>query len=294
MATRPLWTGSIAFGLVNVPVELHSGVRNHRPRFHLLCSEGKSRVKYERICQKSGNEVSWDELSKGYEYEKGKYVVLTKDDFKAAALEKTRTIDVLDFVKRDEVDHRFYETPYYLLPGKGGDRTYGLLREAIRETGRMGIAKFILREAQHLAAITVEEDALILTVLRFADEIIDMSGVRFPSAKEVRRNELALATSLIDGLSAEWDPEKYRDDYRENLMRVINAKIKGRKPALTESDEPADANVIDLMERLRRSIEGKAKETRGKSKPRNPAKGRSRKRAPSRKKKGGGAKRRVA
>jgi DNA end-binding protein Ku len=288
---RPIWTGSIAFGLVNVPVELHSGVRNHRPRFHLLCSQGKSRVKYERVCQKSGDEVSWDELTKGYEYEKGKYVVLTKEDFKAAALEKTRTIDILDFVKREDVDHRFYETPYYLLPGKGGERTYALLREGIRETGRMGIGKFILRDAQHLAALTVVDDALVLTVLRFADEITDMSGVRFPSAKDVRKNELELAKSLIEGLSSEWDPEKYKDDYRDNLMRVIRAKVKGRKPDLKASDEPADANVIDIMERLRRSIEGKQKSPGPK---RRPSKAVSRQRASSRKRKAGGSGRRVA
>ena len=288
---RPIWTGSIAFGLVNVPVELHSGVRNHRPRFHLLCSEGKSRVKYERVCQKSGEEVSWDELSKGYEYEKGKYVVLTKEDFKAAALEKSRTIDILDFVKREEVDHRFYETPYYLLPGKGGERTYALLREAIQETGRMGIGKFILREAQHLAALTVEKDALILTVLRFADEITDMSEVRFPSAKDVRKNELALAKSLIEGLSSEWDPEKYKDDYRDNLMRVIRAKVKGGKPRLEETDEPADSGVIDLMERLRRSIEGKQKAASPKRKP---SRAGSKRRASTRKRKAGGSGRRVA
>ena len=290
---RPIWTGSIAFGLVNVPVEIHSGVRNHRPRFHLLCSEGKSRVKYERVCQKSGSEVSWDELAKGYEYEKGKYVVLTKEDFKAAALEKTKTIDILDFVKAEAVDHRFYETPYYLVPGKGGDRTYALLREAIRETGRMGIGKFILRDAQHLAALTVEKEALILTVLRFSDEIADMSQFRFPSAKDVRKNELGLATSLIEGLSSEWDPEKYRDDYRDNLLRVIRAKLKGRKPDLQETDEPADANIIDLMERLRRSIEGKEKSSSSKRRPSRTRTG-SRRRASSRKRKPGGSKRRVA
>ena len=150
---RAMWKGAIAFGLVNIPVELYSAVRDHRPRFRLLHAKDQSPVHYERVCQSEGKPVNWEDLVKGYEYEKGQFVVLTKDDFKTAALEKTRTVDILDFVDPREVDERYFETPYYLQPGKGADRAYALIREAIRDSGKIGIAKMILRDAQHLAAV---------------------------------------------------------------------------------------------------------------------------------------------
>src|SRR5688500_11005040 len=154
---RSIWKGSIAFGLVNIPVELHTAVRDNRPRFRMLHGADKSPVSYERVCQREGKPVAWEDLVKGYEYEKGRFVVLTKDDFDAAALDKTRTVDIIDFVEADAIDDRFFETPYYLVPVKGGERAYALLREAIRESGRVGIAKFILRDAEHLAAVEAIE-----------------------------------------------------------------------------------------------------------------------------------------
>src|SRR3990170_2659099 len=135
---RAMWKGSIAFGLVNIPIELYSAVRDHRPKFRLLHAKDESPVSYERVCQNEGKPVAWEDLVKGYEYEKGQFVILTKDDFKTAAIEKTRTVDIIDFVKADEIDDRFFETPYYLVPSKGGERAYALLREAIRDSGRVG------------------------------------------------------------------------------------------------------------------------------------------------------------
>src|SRR5258705_12571829 len=168
---RSMWKGAIAFGLVNIPVELYSAVRDHRPKFRLLHAKDESPVKYERICQRDGKAVAWEDLVKGFEYRKGHFVVLTKEDFEAAAVEKTRTVDILDFVEAEEIDDRFFETPYYLVPAKGGERAYALLREAMRETKRVGIAKFILRDALHLAAVEVIGEALVLTLMRFADEL---------------------------------------------------------------------------------------------------------------------------
>ena len=193
---------------------------------------------------------------KGYEYEKGRFVVLTKEDFQAAALEKSRTVDILDFVKAEEIDDRFFETPYYVLPTKGGERAYALLREAIRESGRTGIAKIILRQTQHLAALEVIGDALVLTMMRFADELTDLATYSFPSAASIRKPELQMARTLVESLAADWAPGKYTDDYRENLMKVIRAKMKGRTVRLEAAEEPQSAEVIDLMERLRRSLEG--------------------------------------
>src|SRR6185503_9635060 len=208
MMARSIWKGSIAFGLVNIPVELYSATRDHRPKFRLLHAKHGSPVHYERVCQSEGKAVGWEDLVKGYEYEKGQFVVLTKDDFKTAALEKTKTVDILDFVDPADVDERYFETPYYLQPGKGADRAYALIREAIRDSGKIGIAKIILRDAQHLAALEAIGEALVLTMMRFADELADLADFKFPHKADIRPAELKMARQLIDNLAAKWDPEK--------------------------------------------------------------------------------------
>jgi DNA end-binding protein Ku len=252
---RALWKGSISFGLVNIPIELHTAVRDHRPKFRMLHAKDKSPVKYERVCIRDGTPVAWEDLVKGYEYAKGEFVILTKDDFKAAAVEKTRTIDILDFVEAGAIDDRFFETPYYLVPAKGGERAYVLLREAIRGSGRIGIAKFILRDAQHLAAVEVIEQALVLSVMRFADELADPRPLGFPANEGIRKAELDMAKALVNSLAAEWQPEKYTDQYLENLMRIIKGKAKGKKVTLEAGETPRKGEVVDLMERLRRSLD---------------------------------------
>jgi DNA end-binding protein Ku len=251
---RALWKGSITFGLVNIPIELHTAVRDHRPHFRMLHAKDKSPVRFERVCIRDGDPVAWEDLVKGYEYEKGRFVVLTKEDFQAAAVEKTRTIDIIDFVKSEEIDDRFFETPYYLVPAKGGERAYALLREAIRESERTGIAKFILRDAQHLAAVEVIEQAIVLSVMRFADELVDASQFEFPGDSALRKPELDMAKALVNSLAAEWSPEKYTDQYRENLLRIIQAKLKGKEITLEAEEHPREAKVVDLMERLRQSL----------------------------------------
>jgi DNA end-binding protein Ku len=253
---RPMWKGAIAFGLVNIPVELYSATRDHLPRFRLLHAKDESPVHYERVCQADGKPVAWEDLVKGFEYEKGQFVVLTKDDFKTAALEKTKTIDIIDFVDPKEIDERYFETPYYLQPGKGADRAYALIREAIRDSEKIGIAKIILRDAQHLAAVEAIGDALVLTMMRFADELADLGDFSFPKAGDIRAAELRMARQLVESLSAKWEPGKYTDEYRDNLMRVIKGKLKGKTPRLKERELPKQADVIDLMARLRASLEG--------------------------------------
>ena len=273
---RALWKGAISFGLVNIPIELHTAVRENRPRFRMLHASDKAPIKFQRVCARDGTPVAWDDLVKGYEYEKGRFVVLTKEDFQAAALEKSRTVDILDFVKADEIDDRFFETPYYMLPAKGGERAYALLREAIRASERIGIAKIILREKQHLAALQAIGDALVLSMMRFADELVDISQYSLPAKTAVRGPELEMARMLVDNLAAEWNPEKYTDDYRDNLMKVIKAKLKGKAPKLEAPEEPQSAEVVDLMERLRQSLQkgaGGRRSTaaRTKSAPKKPA-----------------------
>ena len=254
---RAIWKGSISFGLVTIPVELHTAVRDHRPKFRMLHARDKSPVRYERVCQREGKPVAWEDLVKGYEYEKGHFIVLTKEDLKAAALNKDKAIDIMDFVKGEEIDDRYFETPYYLTPQKGGQHAYALLRDALRESGRVGIAKVIIREAQNLAAVEVIDNALVLTILRYADELVETAGLEFPSSEKVRKPELDMARMLIDNLAADWDPSKYTDEYRDNLMKLIKARMKGERPRLPQAEEPPEGKVVDLMERLRQSLEAR-------------------------------------
>jgi DNA end-binding protein Ku len=254
---RAIWKGSISFGLVTIPVELHTAVRDHRPRFRMLHARDKSPVRYERVCQRDGKPVAWEDLVKGYEYERGRFVVLTKEDLKAAAVNKDKAIDIMDFVSADDIDDRYFETPYYLTPQKGGQHAYSLLRDALEASGRVGVAKVIIREVQHLAALEVIDRALVLTMLRYADELVDTSQLEFPASDKVRKAELDMAKMLIDHFAAEWDPSKYADEYRDNLMKLIKARIKGTRPNLPRGEAPQETNVVDLMERLRQSLESR-------------------------------------
>jgi len=251
-----IWKGSLTFGLVNIPVELKTAVRADHISFRLLHKEDLSPVKYERVCQAEGEPVPWNEIVKGYEYEKGKFVVLTDEDFKTAALEQSKTIDILDFVKEDEIDPRYFETPYYLVPSKGGEKPYALLREAIRQTGSVGIGKIIMRQTQHLVGVKVVGEALVLEIMRFANELVDSTEFNFPSREAVRPQELQMAEQLVTNLAESFDPTRYTDEYRANLMKIIKAKMKGKKIKLEEPEgEARDSDVLDLMSRLRASLE---------------------------------------
>jgi DNA end-binding protein Ku len=249
------WKGSISFGLVNVPVELRAAVQNDHLSFRMLHAEDLSPVKYERVCAKDGEPVPWGEIVKGYEYTKGKYVILADEDFRAAALASSKTIDILDFVRADEIDPRYFDTPYYVMPAKGGEKPYALLREAIRTTGSVGVGKLTMHQKQHLAAIKTIGDALMLETMRFANELVDTGELDFPSSELVRPQELKMASQLVANLAERFEPEKYTDDYRANLMKIIRAKMKGHKIEMTEPDEPESTKVLDLMSRLQESLE---------------------------------------
>ena len=260
-----IWKGSLTFGLVHVPVEMKTAVRSDHISFRMLHADDMSPIKYERVCQADGEPVPWKEIVKGYEYEKGKYVVLTDEDFKDAALESSRTIDILDFVREDEIDPRFFETPYYLLPTKGGDKPYALLREAMRQSGVIGIGKVIIRRTQHLAGVRVIGDALVLEIMRFKNELVDISEFTFPKNDALREQEMSMATQLVENLAEPFDPQKYTDDYRANLMKLIRAKMKGKKVTAAEPlPDDEDSKVLDLMARLQASLEeGKAAKSAG-------------------------------
>ena len=222
---RAIWTGSLSFGLVNIPIEVHTAVRDHRPHFRMLHAKDRSPINFERICQKDGKSVAWDDIVKGYEYEKGHFVVLGKEDFAAAALEKTRRIDVLDFVEADAIDDRYFDKPYYLTAKKGGEVAYALLREAMNESGRIGIAKFIMRETQHLAAVEGIGDALVLSTLRFADELVEHQLTEFPERQEPEE----------DGA------QSGKDISGEPRRRVGSGQVQGRLPGESDaSDQSQD------------------------------------------------------
>jgi DNA end-binding protein Ku len=254
---RPLWTGALTFGLVNIPVRLHSAVQaKERVSFRLLHKTDLSPIKYERVCQKEGEAVDWKEIVKGYEYTKGKFVVLDDADFKAAALESSKTIEIMDFVKSEEVDSRYFETPYYVVPAKGGEKAYALLREAIKRTGMVGIGKITMRSnSLHLAGIKTVGDAIVLEIMRFADELVEVGDFTFPSDDGVRPQELQMAEQLVENLSQPFDASKYTDDYRANLMKIIRAKMKGKKIEVAEPEDRESTQVVDLMARLQESLE---------------------------------------
>jgi DNA end-binding protein Ku len=233
---------------------MHTAVREHRPKFRLLHARDKSPIKYERVCQREGKAVAWEDLVKGYEYERGRYVILTKEDFKAAALEKDRRVQVTDFVPAEAIDDRYFDQPYYLLPDKGGEHAYAVFEQALAEAGRVGIGKVVMREKQHLVAVESIEGRLVVTMMRYADEVVDVPEVEGLDRVKVPPKELKLATDLIGALAADWEPEKYSDDYQANLQEVIKAKMKGETVVLEEGEEPTRAEVIDLAERLRQSL----------------------------------------
>src|SRR5690349_2878055 len=264
---RPIWKGALSFGLVNIPVQLYSAIRaGERVSFRLLHRTDHSPIRYERVCQKDGKSVPWDDIVKGYEYAKGRYIEMTDEDFKAAALESSKVIEILDFVASDEIDPRYFETPYYLMPSKGGVKPYALLREAIRNTGTVGIGKITMRSnSHHLAGIRVVGDALVLEIMRFAEELVPVESLSFPEADAVRPQELQMAEQLVANLTDAFDPAKYTDDYRDNLMRIIRAKMKGKKISVVEPEEPTSTPVVDLMTRLQESLAQGAKARRGAS-----------------------------
>jgi len=253
-----VWTGAIAFGLVNIPVRVETAVRSHDLSFRLLHERGKNdlcQVKYERVCKNDGKEVPWNEIVKGYEYEKDRFVVLEDSDFEKAALATSKTFEIQDFAASEDIDPRFFEKPYYLVPQKGGERAYALLREAMRERGSVGVGTITLRKKQYLAAIKTVGEAIVLDLMRFADEIVPETEFNFPAAEGFRPQELRMAEQLIENLTQPFQPEKYRDEYRENLMKIIQAKMKGKNVKLKEADEPDMGGVIDLMDRLQKSLE---------------------------------------
>jgi DNA end-binding protein Ku len=254
---RAIWKGSISFGLVNIPIALYPATRREELKFRLLREGDLSPVNYKRVAEKDGKEVPWNQIVKGYEYEKGKYVVLKDEDFQRVDLEATQTVDIQDFVEAEEIDPMFFYKPYYLEPQKGGDKAYALLRDALKDSGKVGIAKVVIKTRQYLAGVKPEDGVLVLELMHFADELADTEKLHVPKKTEVGKRELNMAKSLIDSMSSKWNPEKYKDDYREALMEVIEEKVEAGGKEIEEKPRqaPKPTKVIDLVSVLQKSLD---------------------------------------
>ena len=258
---RAIWKGSISFGLVNIPVGLHSAESRDEIHFKLLDRRNMSPIRYKRVNEESGREVPWEETVRGYEFSDGKYVALTDEDLKRASPEATQSIDIIDFVDLEDISPLYFDKPYYLAPDKKGAKSYALLRETLRRTGKVGIAKVVIRTRQYLAAVVARGDVLTLELLRYAHELRDPKDLDVPHGKQgVSERELEMAEKLVEGMVEKWDPEKYKDDYRRDLMKMIEERVEaGELEASSEPapkrERPAGAQVVDLMALLKNSLE---------------------------------------
>ncbi len=255
---RSIWKGSISFGLVNIPVSLFPATHREELKFNLLRSTDLSPINYKRVAQADGKEVPWEQIVKGYEYEKGKYIVLKDDDFKRVDIEATQTVDIIDFVQLEEVDPMYFNKPYYLEPTKGGGKAYALLRDVLKETGKAGIAKVVIKTRQHLAAVKPMKNVLVLEIMHFGDELTDASELKIADdAKATGGKELDMAKALVEQMTDKWDPSRYTDDYSSALMKLIDQKIEsgGKLPAARVQKTKSGGKVIDLLAVLQKSLE---------------------------------------
>ena len=271
---RAIWKGSISFGLVNIPIALYPATRREDLKFRLLRESDLSPVNYKRIAEKDGKEVPWEEIVKGYEYEKGKFVVLNEKDFQRVDLEATQTVDIQDFVEVEEIDPMFFYKPYYLEPQKGGDKAYVLLRETLAKTKKVGIAKVVIKTRQYLAGVKPLKHVLVLELMHFAEELSDSEKLNLPKkSAEPGKREMDMARALVESMSSKWTPQKYKDDYRDALMEVIEEKVEagGEDIEAKPKRKKPSSKVIDLVAVLQESLakstnEGRKKRTVRKTK----------------------------
>ncbi|GAB3378560.1 non-homologous end joining protein Ku [Massilia agri] len=260
---RSMWKGAISFGLVHIPVDMYPAVDNKGLDLTMLDRRDFSPVGFKRYNKSNGKEVSWDDIVKGYEYTSGEYVVLSDEDLRRANPEATQTIDIVAFVDAEDVSLLYFEQPYYLAPGKGGDKVYALLRETLRRAGKIGIARVVIRVKQHLAALVCVGDTIVMNTLRYADEIRDAGDLKIPAKNDrkvaVTDKELKMAMALVQGMAEDWDPEQYHDTYREDVLALIEKKVKAHQTKTITMPEPGEqkretGKVIDLVSLLQASL----------------------------------------
>lgn len=254
---RAIWTGSLSFGMVNIPVKLQSAVQSENLDLDMLSKDDLAPIRYARIDSKTGEEVAFKDIVKGYLYAKGKYIVVTDEDFEAASPQKSKAIDILQFVKTDAIDPIYFEKPYYIVPGKGADKTYNLLLQALEQAEASGLAEFMLRNREHLCAIRPYNGILLLNQMRYHQELKDVPEVK---GREAAEKELKLAAQLVKQLSDDFDPKAFKDTYLEAIKKVIKDKAAGKKIRIAEPKEKT-ATVKNLMDVLKQSLESTAKRT---------------------------------
>lgn len=274
---RPIWKGAISFGLVTIPVQvLPATSAAEKISFKMLRKKDLSPIKYKRVAETDGKEVPWEEIVKGYEYEKGKFVIFTDEDFDKVELESVDSIAIQEFVDLAEINPIFFDKPYYVEPLKGGGAAYALLRDVLSETGKVGIAKVAMRGKQHLAALKANGQLLALELLHFPQEIAPAEEIRVPEIKPLGSREKAMAKSLVEQMTGTWKPEQYADEYSDALMKLVDKKIAAGGKELPTSDKrstPTATNVIDLMSVLEQSLKGGGKKpTKTSAKSSKPAK----------------------
>jgi DNA end-binding protein Ku len=250
-----IWSGSINFGLVTIPVKVFTAVKSDDLSFNMLHAKDEGRIKYERVCSVDGKPVPWDEIVKGYEYEKGEYVILTDDDFKKVNPEATQSVDILEFVELEQINPMFFDKPYYLEPTKQGKHAYALLREALSNSKRVAIARVVIRTKEYIAAVKPLGDALILELMHWADEIVDTGTLELPASEKLPEAEMKMAKMLIDAMSVDaFEPEKFTNKYHDELLAMIDARVNGKE--LPEPKKaPARSKVVNLMDVLAKSLE---------------------------------------
>jgi DNA end-binding protein Ku len=264
---RPVWNGTISFGLLNVPVQIFSGERSVDLHFRLLDSRDQKPIRYERVNADTGEEVAWKDIVKAFEYEKGNYVVIPEEDLKAAAPELTETVEIEAFIERDAISPMYYEKPYFLVPAKKAEKGYVLLRETLKKTGRIGIGKVVIRTRQYLSALMPQGDALLLNLMRFPQELVTPDQFELPGKKlsdyRISAREIEMAGQLIDSMTADWKPADYQDDFRAKLHKFVERRIaKASGSKRRDQDEHApppkgDTNVVDFMALLKKSLDAK-------------------------------------
>ena len=248
-----MWKGSVTFGLVSVPVNLYPATRKQAElSFRMLHAKDKAPVQYKRVCSEEETEVPWNEIVKGYEYEKGQFVVMTDEDFEKARSENTENLEIRDFVPLEQINVAHFESPYWLEPTKAGRKAYVLLREALEESGRVGIGTFVMRQREHLAALRPAGKALMVTTLRFPDEIRSAEDLDIPKDEKLAKKEIDLAKKLVDTLAGDWKPEQYKDTYHETLRAAIEQKLEGKEIEAPPPKRPA--RVVNLMKALEESL----------------------------------------
>ena len=265
---RAIWSGAISFGLVNIPVKLYSAVSKKTVRFHQLDSKTGARIQQKRVNPQTGEEVPYEQLVKGYELSPDRYVIVRPEELEAIEPKKTRTIDIEDFVEIDEIDPIYYDHPYYLAPGTGAGKAYGLLLQALKESGRVGIARVVIRSKEQLVAIRPREDVLTMETLLFGDEVVspeELGELPDPEEVKARKKEVDMARQLIDSLATDFDPSRYRDEYRGAVLEMIERKAQGEEIAIQPTEE-APEEVPDLMAALEASIASAKRQGGGQSK----------------------------